>query len=302
MKTKEAYDVGVIVGRFQVPALHDAHREIFDHVIDEHGKVLVFLGVSPLWVTQENPLDFEARKQMILEAYPDVNVFYIKDVHDDALWSKRLDEMIQSVLSPAQSAVLYGGRDSFINHYTGGFPTREFQQETWVSGSEVRKQISRRSTKASADFRAGVIWAASNKYPTAYPTVDIAIYHDERREKVLLGRKPDERQFRFIGGFATPESDSYEDDAAREVMEEAGIEVRNIAYLGSFKIDDWRYRPEVDKIKTLFFEAFIVGGTPRPGDDIAEVKWFNVADLSADQIVPTHLPLLQRINPHVHTL
>jgi bifunctional NMN adenylyltransferase/nudix hydrolase len=297
MKTKEAYDVGVIVGRFQVPALHDAHREIFDHVFSEHGKVLVFLGVSPLWVTQENPLDFEARKQMILEAYPGANVFYIKDVHDDKLWSSNLDDQIGNVLSPSQSAVLYGGRDSFIAHYTGRYPTREFQQETWVSGSEVRKQISRRSTKASADFRAGVIWAASNSYPTAYPTVDVAIFNNESRTKVLLGRKPSETQFRFIGGFATPDSESYEDDAAREVQEEAGVDIREIRYLGSFKVNDWRYRAERDKIKTLFFEAFIVGGSPRPGDDIAETKWFTVGQISHSEIVATHLPLLQRIQP-----
>jgi bifunctional NMN adenylyltransferase/nudix hydrolase len=295
MKTTESYDVGVIIGRFQVPDLHDAHREIFEHVCSQHGKVLVFLGVSPLWVTQENPLDFEARKQMILAAYPNVNVFYIRDVHNDDLWSKNLDDQIEHVLSPAQNAVLYGGRDSFINHYTGRYPTREFQQETWVSGTEVRKQISRRSTKASADFRAGVIWAASNRYPTAYPTVDVAIFNNESRTKVLLGRKPNEKQFRFIGGFATPESACYEDDAEREVMEEAGVKLRDIRYLASFKIDDWRYRPEIDKIKTLFFEAFIVGNDPKPGDDIAEVKWFLLHEIKQDDIVSTHRSLLSRL-------
>lgn len=296
MKLKDDnFDVGVIVGRFQVPDLHAAHRELIQHVCDQHGKVLVFLGVSPLWATRENPLDFEARKQMILASFPNVNVFYIKDVPSDELWSQRLDEQIGDMISPRQTAVLYGGRDSFIGHYSGSFPTREFQQDVWVSGNEIRKNISRRSTKASADFRAGACWAAGSRFPTAFTTVDIAIFNDERRTRVLLGRKAQSKVFQFIGGFAEPNSDCFEDDAHREVREEAGIEIRDLDYLGSFKIDDWRYRSEDDKIKTLFFRAYIVGGSPRPGDDIAEVRWFELDKLTPADVAPQHHPLLAAI-------
>src|SRR6185437_8026535 len=255
-------DVGVVVGRFQVPELHDAHRNLIQRVCDSHGKVLIFLGVSPLWSTKQNPLDFEARKQMILAAFPQVSVLYVKDVNDDALWSKRLDAMISDVVTPAQSVLLYGGRDSFVSRYSGRYPTTELEQDTWVSGSVIRDQVRRSSVKATADFRAGVVWGAFCRYPTCYPTVDVAILN-ESQTKILLGRKPYEKKFRLIGGFAEPDSVSYEQDARREVAAEVGVEITDPEYIGSFKVDDWRYRGETDKIKTLLFLARYMHGVVR---------------------------------------
>lgn len=290
--TREQYDVGVIVGRFQVPDLHDAHYDLIRHVCDAHDKVVIFLGVSPLMVTRENPLDFEARKQMVLEKFPAVNVLYIKDQPNDDVWSRKLDEQVGDLITPTQSVVLYGGRDSFISHYGGKYPTRELEQDVWVSGTEVRRNVSRSSVKASAEFRAGAIWAAYSQFPTTYTTVDVAVFSEDWK-KLLLARKENERMYRLIGGFADPQSDSFEDDARREVAEEAHIEISDPHYLGSFKVDDWRYRNEVDKIKTLLFRATILSGDPQPDDDIEELRWCTLSDLI--KIVPTHRPLVQAV-------
>ena len=70
----QKYDIGVVVGRFQVHELHQAHRDLLDHVTAEHRKVVVVLGLSPLMNTISNPLDFEARKQMIQAEYPNAIV------------------------------------------------------------------------------------------------------------------------------------------------------------------------------------------------------------------------------------
>lgn len=294
MKVKQDYDVGVIVGRFQVHELHKAHIDLIQTVCTRHDKVLIFLGLSPLMVTTENPLDYESRKQMILEKFPKVNVLYVKDQFSDQVWSKKLDEQIADVTSPAQSVVLYGSRDSFMGHYHGKYSTQELEQEQYVSGSEVRKTISR-SVRATPDFRAGVIWASHGKFPTCYPTVDVAIF-SRSGDKVLLGRKSNEEQYRLIGGFADPNSYSYEDDARREVQEEASIEISDPVYVTSAKVEDWRYRKERDCIKTLLFRATHVGGDPRPDDDIAEVKWFDVAGFLPDManIMPNHRVLLRK--------
>src|SRR5690348_16639468 len=124
MKTEtEQYDVGVIVARFQVHDLTEAHKALIRHVTEEHEKVIIFLGLSPLPTTRNNPLDFEARKQMILAEFPDVNVLYVRDQFADDVWSRKLDEQVQDLLAPGQTAVLYGSRDSFIPHYEGRFPT-----------------------------------------------------------------------------------------------------------------------------------------------------------------------------------
>lgn len=293
------YDIGVIIGRFQVHELHAGHRDLIQYATDRHSKVVVLLGVSPLPNSGNNPLDFESRKQMILSEFPDVIVVYVKDQPFDETWSRKVDEIVGDMAIGKQTVVLYGGRDSFIDHYTGRFATQELLQAEHWSGREVRKQIARSSTKATPDFRAGAIWASTARYPTAFQTVDVAILNTEGT-KLLLGRKPNEPLFRFIGGFSDPRSPSLEADAKREVMEEAGVEVDDIEYVGSMVVDDWRYRGEDDCIKTVLFRCAYIFGAPRPGDDIAEVRWFDIDRLRINDITPTHRPLVSMLFDNLH--
>ena len=295
MKKKEEVptDCGIIVGRFQVHELTEAHIDLIQSVRGIHNKVIIFLGLSPVRVTRNNPLDFESRKQMLLDKFPDVNVLYIKDVKSDELWSKNLDQQISDLVGPGTTVTLYGSRDCFIGHYTGRYTTQELVQEVFISGTELRKTISKK-VRNTPEFRAGVIWAAFNQYPKVYSTVDVAILNEDKT-KVLLGRKEDEILYRFIGGFAEPSSGSYEEDARREVTEEAGIEVTDPVYISSFLIDDWRYRQEVDVIKTMFFECTIVFGRPEAGDDIAEVRWFDLNDDIVENVVFNHRAMMKML-------
>lgn len=297
----KSYDVGVIVGRFQTHELHAGHLGLIDHVRTQHEKVIIFLGNSPLWATANNPLDFQARSQMLREAYPDIIVNYIDDMNSDEKWSAKLDRQLASLVSPAQSVVLYGSRDSFIPHYEGRHDTRELESSQVFSGTAERKLIAAGNTKASADFRAGVIWAASARFPTAFTTVDIAIF-DDAGERLLLGRKPDEDLFRFIGGFSDPGSDSFEADAKREVQEETGIAMGDLTYIGSRRVDDWRYRSEQDCIKTMLFVGKRIYGAPKPDDDIAEVRWFDWNRIKGIDVMEAHRPLLEMLAGHVEGL
>lgn len=269
-------DCGVIVGRFQVAELHDGHRSLIDSVVSRHRKVVVLLGISPLMNSINNPLDFEARKQMLLAAYPSITILYVKDVNDDALWSKMVDAVIGDVLSPTQTALLYGSRDSFIKSYTGRFDTYELPTEHTKSGTTLRAEIGREA-KDNAEWRAGVIWASRNRYPVSYQTVDVAIFNPDYTQ-MLLGQKKGESGWRLIGGFADPNSTSLEDDARREAMEEAGVKLDNLSYVRSFEIDDWRYQNEPDCIKTALFIATTTTD-PEANDDIERVCWFNRTEL-----------------------
>lgn len=294
MNPKEIkYDCGVIVARFQVPELHEAHCDLIESVITRHNKVIVFLGLSPCKTTFNNPLDFESRKQLVLQKYPDVLVLYIKDEASDEVWSKKIDAQIQDVLGPLQTAAIYGSRDSFIPHYKGRFPVVELEPTRIISGTELRREASNK-VKASPDFRAGVIWAVGNQFPCCITTVDVCVI-DKNNGRVLMARKPNERLYRFVGGFASPTSPSYEADARRELVEETGLEISGLTYVGSTLIDDWRYRKEVNKIKTMFFVSFYVFGAPKADDDIAEVRWFDLKKLSEFDIVPEHKPLLEML-------
>jgi bifunctional NMN adenylyltransferase/nudix hydrolase len=311
-KSTEVRDVGVIVGRFQVPELHEAHQDLIQAVCEAHDKVVVFLGLSSVGApTKENPLDFQARKQMLLEKFPQLNILYIKDLPSDELWSRNLDGKVQDVVTPNQKPVLYGGRDSFIARYSGKYPTLELEPEVYVnfSGTETRRTVARMSTHASPEFRKGVIWTTQSKFPTCYPTVDVAVLN---KDEVLLAKKPHEDKWRFIGGFADPRSTCYEQDARREVAEEAHIAITDPKYVGSAIIDDWRYRAEVDKIKTIFFVALLQSGAPRPDDDIEELRWFPFGELFSEGVagksvgrtrpeivVPSHYPLMEMLKQHL---
>lgn len=293
LKTNSA-DVGVIIGRFQIDNLHEAHIDLIETVQSRHKRVIVLLGVkgiSPVPVTKNNPLDFETRRLMLLTRFPGLIISYIKDVGNDIIWSENVDKKILGLLGPNQSVILYGGRDSFLGHYVGKFPTQELKTSVTISASSIRKELGLKVLNNSS-FRHGVIWAVNNQFPICYPTVDAAIYNEDC-SKLLLCRKPNEDKFQFVGGFAAPESPSYEADVAREIDEELGIEVGDIKYIGSSLIDDWRYRDEVDKIKTLFFSAKYIFGAPAPKDDIVEAKWFSIALIESN-------PHKIIVNYHIH--
>ena len=292
MKEKSEFDVGVIVGRFQVPELHEAHKELIDSVRARHPRVIIVLGMSVVQGTRNNPLDFAARKQMLQEVYSDIDVVYIKDSKSDELWSRKLDEVVRDLIGPSMTAVLYGSRGSFISAYHGSFKTLELEATRFISGTEVRAQISKKA-KPSYDWRAGAIWQAFNQFPKVWATVDGAVMNGDM---VLLGRKFPERNFRFIGGFSDGASQSYEDDIVREIQEETELLVHDVRYIGSVKIDDWRYRGEVDCIKTMFFVAEMnPGQEPKAADDIAEVRWFDWRELQESDIEKEHVPLLIRL-------
>lgn len=290
---KHDEDVGVIVGRFQVHELHQAHIDLISTVCAKHSKVILFLGLSPLKSTKTNPLDFESRMKMIREKFPDVIIMYIGDMSSDSEWSKKLDKQISDMTGANQSVILYGSRDSFLSRYSGHYKVRELVPEVIVSGTEVRKSISRKVMN-TPDFRAGAIWATFQGYDSAIPTVDIAIFNDDCT-KLLMARKPNESKIRFVGGFATPDSQSFEEDAAREAKEETGgsTEFSPMVYVGSAKIDDWRYRSESSKIKTMFFACKVMWGNPKASDDIEHLEWVDVKKLDEKMVVEEHHVLLQ---------
>lgn len=285
------YDVGVIVARFQVDTLHEAHKQLVEFVAARHSKVIIVLGVSNLPNTRNNPLPFEARRQMIKEVFPDAVVLLAKNHISDETWSANLDSSIKDILTLQQSVCLYGSRDSFISHYKGKFPTIELESDIYVSGSEVRLAIAK-GCDFSKEWRQGVIWAAYNRFPTSYQAVDAAIFNEDGT-RMLMVRKPGETKYRFCGGFVDPKTESLEANCRREVAEELHIEVSDPKYIGSTNINDWRYRGEVDGVMTALFRCKYIFGTPTPDDDICEARWFDITDLSDANVMPAHLKLLE---------
>lgn len=287
MKEKTS-DIGVIIGRFQLNELHSAHKDLLETVLNNHDKTILFIGCTPAIGTRKNPLDFMTRKYMIEEEYSFSAILPLYDQKSDEVWSKQIDTKIRETF-PMGSVTIYGSRDSFIPYYKGSFQTKELEPETYVSATEVRNKVAK-SIMKSSEFRAGILYSVYNQYPITHPTVDVVI--KKENGDILLGRKPNENKWRFIGGFVDPTDESLEMAAKREAREETGLELDNFKFISSRKVNDWRYRGISERgIMTTFFEASYIFGAPQPNDDICELKWFKLDAQLRSDLVEEHIKL-----------
>ena len=298
--------VGVIVARFQLHELHEAHHELIAFVRSRHKMVVVLLGTSKVRVTRRNPLDFPIRYRMMREEYPDLVVLPVPDHPSDAEWSQGVDAKIDEATG-GKAALLYGSRDSFIPFYSGRHQTQELDAAFNVSGKQIRKEVGE-EVMADPLFRRGVVYAAFRRYPTSYQAVDVLIWRHRREGadgegpatgplEVLLGQKTtDSGRWRFVGGIVDPQKDtSLENAAAREAREETGLQIEAPTYLFSHQVDDWRYRREVDKIMTAVFAARYQWGAPKADDDLSDVRWTEIDGVDPERdLMPDHAGMWEK--------
>ncbi|MHA2064742.1 MAG: NUDIX domain-containing protein [Candidatus Thorarchaeota archaeon] len=292
-------EIGVIIGRFQVPTLHDGHIELIDFVKSRHQKVLILVGSTPgILVTRHDPLDYHTRMLMIKEVYPAISVLPVHDMPSDRDWSRVVDQKIAETFSIG-TPLLYGSRDGFIPHYEGKHQTVELSNKIRMSGTKVRKECSN-EVRLHEEFRRGVIYAAFNKYPAVYSVVDVAAMQGD---SIALGRKKNDPKntWRFPGGFADPTDDNLLRVAQREAREELGdVELADWNYVGSTRIDDWRYKSQVDSLMSTVFIAKHVWGNLHAGDDLFEAKWFDLKNFNENLLLKQHLPILRMVKKHLN--
>lgn len=286
---KKTNRVAVIVGRFQTPKLHDGHRFLIDAAKSECQELMIIVGVSGGAASRIDPMDFDTRALMLSAHYPMAKIVQYTDHSVDEVWSKKLDELIEKTF-PHHEAVLFGSRDSFMPHYHGKNRLQEIKPKIQASATALRNEVGTKPID-SKDFRAGIIYAATKQtYPTSYQTVDIVIRHSTQ-PKVLVGRKVGEEGWRFPGGFVDPTDLGLEYAAKREAKEELGdIEIDDLKYVCSTRINDHRYRKSEHKIMTAFFSGTYIYGPIKAGDDLDEVRWQDIDGL-VECLLDAHKPL-----------
>jgi bifunctional NMN adenylyltransferase/nudix hydrolase len=300
MRTGGTVNIGVIIGRFQVPQLTEGHKALLKYVFNENDALVVYLGVAPVFGTKRNPMSYGMRAAMLSD-YFTADLFgnkmvYIEpllDMPDSRTWADHIDRRLTACF-PGDTIKLYGGRDSCLGVYQaagGKLATSLDFNSLPGNGSDVR--ASQQPIDDSEEFRAGVIYATQRQYPRVNPVVDMAVFNKSARTGntawVLLARKSNDPayQYRLIGGFVDSGDKSYEAAAVREVREETGLEVANPKYAGSCSIDDWRYRGGPECVKSAVYALDYVFGHPVANDDICEVEWFEV-NKSFARIAPIH--------------
>jgi ADP-ribose pyrophosphatase YjhB (NUDIX family) len=68
------------------------------------------------------------------------------------------------------------------------------------------------------------------------------------------------------------------DCVRRELLEETGLEVEPDEFLGVW-MDRYSEDESGPSTLNLYWRAAVVGGSPRPEDDVSELRWFAPGDL-----------------------
>lgn len=294
MSLPNSTDVGVIIGRFQVPELHAGHRKLFEQVLLRHKRVLVLLGLPAWRGGQKNPLDYKTRELMIKGYYPDVSIGYIQDKQTNEEWSSEVDKIIRT-LYPFEKILLYGGRGGFVSLYNGIFPTITTLENPLYdaeSGTLLRDKTAA-LPRDSSDFRAGVIYASYGLPTSITMCVDAAIIKSplasESSTEILLIRKPLEEKWRFPGGRVDPGDVSLGQAVSREAREETSVEVGLPTYIDSRgPVQDWRGEQSGIAIHSALFYMPYLFGAAKGADDAAEAKWFKLYQLKPEDMEPCH--------------
>lgn len=275
--------MGIIIGRFQTFELNPVHIKLIESVRKQHKRFVIFLTSNPA-PSDRNPLEWIFRWKMLEEVFGEkLEVEEMPDLPDDRIWSQELDRRILE-LRPEGDVALYGTDEGFVSRYSGRHATHILE----ASEEEVEAEMTLDAIQNFRDFRAGVLYGMLKRFPTVYPTVDIAVFRKEHRE-LLLARKANETKYRLPGGFTDPIDESYEEAAMRELGEECGeLEIDELTYLGSSRIADWRYQGSWDGVITHLYTCVLTDGEPEAGDDIVEVRWFDVAKINVDLFVQEH--------------
>lgn len=278
---------GVVVGRWQCPSLHKGHKHLINRVVEKSAQLVLIIGEAPISYTDRNPLPSGIVERMLKESYPEAHIYIVKDYPDDNIWSGEIDQILELYKYPT----LYGSRDSFIKNYTGKYKTKEIKEKKIICSTDIRRNLKQYAhNENNKSFRKGIIHAIENRYPTAYPTVDVALLKKiGKNVEILLARKPNKTTWCFVGGFVDVKDSSLAMAAYRELNEEVkGIYTHELFYIGSSKIRDERYEGTKDGIITSLFGTYFMGGNPKAADDIEDVKWFDIKTFDKSQLSRHH--------------
>ncbi len=277
--------IGIIVARLQTDMLHGGHISLIDRVKEVSDAVTIVLGTARAKGSLKNPLDFQTRKLMVQGKYPEIHCIEHKDNKSDYVWSSNLDKILDSMsMGGGNEITLHHSRDSFVSHYHGRYPTKEWDCSFSTSATEQRENIYVEGPVNDPMFRRGIIYNSFNRYPIVFATVDCFVFN-HKDKTVLFGTRKDSRELRLIGGFSDPKLDNdFKATAIRELKEETSLVLNknSFTHLDSFKINDWGYQNSKDQIiTTLFWVDYDGNQTEKAQDDISNLIWIPIKKLMA---------------------
>lgn len=169
---------------------------------------------------------------------------------------ERLDLRSIAALWPAREAAAAAQARALLH----------WQSRTRYCGACAAELVLHRAGHAAQCARCG-----QEYYPRTDPAVIVAVSDGAR---LLLGRQASwaERRWSVLAGFVEP-GESFEQAAAREVMEEAGVPLQGIRYAAS---QPWPFPGAL----MVGFHAEARPVEPRVGDELQAAAWFSAEALA----------------------
>jgi ADP-ribose pyrophosphatase YjhB (NUDIX family) len=158
--------------------------------------------------------------------------------------------------------------------------------EGWRWCPRCRAELRGDGSRVECDACGFVAYASSK--PTAGALVE------DREGRVLLVRrakKPFKGCWDIPGGFLD-EGEHPLDGVRRELLEETGLEVEPLDFLGVW-MDRYGGDSTAEATLNLYWTARVLGGEARPADDVDDLRWFGAHELPApDALAFQNVPLV----------
>lgn len=185
--------------------------------------------------------------------------------------------------------VLDNKDDEYFKNIFDNIDLKNTSDESFISGYILSKAVSFKKNNGIPPL----------PYPVSLSTIDVAaVCEHDGKVLLLLGRKPGQEKFQFPGGFRDPKETNVI-AGSRELNEEANLslDVLRFEYVNQLFIDDIRYRMSCHKITTTLImvkTTYEEITSAKAGDDLEEVRVFDLAELSKDSSIvrDIHLKLL----------
>lgn len=288
-----------VVMTLQTPVVDNMYKNLVYGVQKDNPEAKLVLVVdTPAVVASKNsPFEYKTIEWMARCAFDGAfkEIKQVKECNDNEKWCNDLDALLP------EDSIIYEFDDILLSQheYEKYGKLQTVILNTGLAKHEAELRAEDDSETQTLDFRRGMMHSASIQYDCVFPTVDCVIFSDDTLSKIYLAKKPNEKKWRFIGGFSDPNDTSYSCAARREAKEETGLDCICFDWIGSAKIDDWRYRNERNKIITNIFAMKVVGGEPKAQDDIKEIKLVDINEITIDDIQPEHQVIFEKVKHYI---
>ena len=148
---------GVLIGRFQ--PLHRGHKKVIDTYRSEFDEFELVVGSADEERTEDNPLSFKERKDIIKACYPDLNIVPVADESRDdegnRRWVEKIKEKTEADKIVSQNPLV----KKVVEKYSDmELVEQEMHDPDIYSGTTVRRRI-----KAGEEWRYLVPECAEDK-------------------------------------------------------------------------------------------------------------------------------------------